>query len=851
MDPNIHLSQFRERRGRRLSSLALIATITLLAAAGFGLFAFLEANAAFGTAQDLEEQYICDPDDYDLEFPDLSRLSTVYTYDGVLLGELTERNSQPVALSEVPETVVYALLAAEDADFYEHDGIDFSSILRAAVENTRSDTFQGGSTITQQVVKQNFLTDEVTIERKICEAVVAAEVERRYTKDQILEFYMNSVFYGENAYGIKAAADEYWGKDLDQVTIAEAAAMVTPIRNPSFYDLRDRPEAVQRARDAVIDQMVANDFISEEEGETAKAEPVTPVEPQEFESVSPQVLIAAREELLNDPVYGLGETYAERKQALFGCPANDTECEGGGGLSVTVTVNQEWQEEATRILKSWFRDATGPTGAIAMVDNETGALRVMASGLEFGDDVEAGERPYDLVTKGRRQAGSAFKPMALVTALEYGAEAGWPITLGTYWDQTSPQRIECGYPCSPQGDVWTVRNAGGGGSGIRTLESATYSSINTVYAQVSLATGPANIVEMAHRLGIDSPLNPVLSIALGTQTVSPFEMAAAYSTIANFGEKVEPYLIERIEDAEGNVIFEHEVMREQVIDRSMAAAVVKTLEKVITQGTATRANIGRPAAGKTGTAQNFRDVWFMGFIPQYTTAVWSGFPDAAVELVDFTVHNDETGQDQYYSRAFGGTLSAPIWKQFMEYITADLPVADFPEDPEGTSAYFRVPTVEVPDVSGLSTSEARTEIQRAGLVANITTVASTEPEGTFLGQSPSPGAEISQGKSVTVRYSSGVPPTVPDLRGLQLNEVAGAVTTFNNAAGTNYTWTIQERVVARRDRWGVVLNTNPAPGAPISPDGVITVIVGSPPPPPDDGGGDTGGGDGGNDGGDG
>ena len=321
MDPNIHLIERRERRGRRLPSLALLAIITLLGSATFGLFAFLEANAAYGTAQDLEGSYICNPNDFELEFPDLSRLSTVYTTDGVLLGQLTERNSQPVAITEVPETVKYAVLAAEDADFYEHEGIDFKGILRAAVENARSDSgIQGGSTITQQVVKKNFLTDEVTLERKICEAVVAAELERRYTKDQILEFYMNSVFYGENAYGIKAAAQEYYDKDLEDVTIAEAAAMVVPIRNPSFYDLRDEPDRVTRARDGVIDQMVEHGFISEAEGEAAKEEPLTTAEHEDFVEISPQVVIAAREALLNDPIFGLGETFAERKLAALRLP---------------------------------------------------------------------------------------------------------------------------------------------------------------------------------------------------------------------------------------------------------------------------------------------------------------------------------------------------------------------------------------------------------------------------------------------------------------------------------------------------------------------------------------------------
>jgi membrane peptidoglycan carboxypeptidase len=477
-----------------------------------------------------------------------------------------------------------------------------------------------------------------------------------------------------------------------------------------------------------------------------------------------------------------------------------------------------------------------------MIENDTGALRVMASGLEFGDDIEAGERPYDLVTKGRRQAGSAFKPMALVAALEHGSQDGLDITLGSFWDSSSPQEIDCGQPCGGRGsdpNIWTVRNAeSGGGSGIRTLEEATYRSTNTVYAQLSVAVGPENIVETSHRMGIESPLNPVLSIPLGTQTVSPYEMAAAYSTIANYGDKVEPYLIERIEDADGKVVYQHEVKREQVLDRPMTAAVVRTLEKVVTQGTATRAAIGRPAAGKTGTAQDYRDVWFVGFIPQFTTAVWSGYPDAAIALEGFTVFNEASGQPQYYDRAFGGTLTAPIWQQFMSYITEDLPVRDFLDEPSGTDDWFEVPETTVPDVSGLSSSEAKASILRAGLFANIVATPSSAPEGTFLGQSPTPGTTVDQGSSVSVRYSSGVPPAVPNLVGLDLGEAQGVIDGYNSASGMDLSIVTQPQPTENEAMWDVVISTNPPPGAAVSQGAVVTVIYGvppeDPPDPPDD-----------------
>lgn len=831
MDPNLHLIERRERRGKRLSSIALLAVIAVLGASLYGIFAFLESNAAFGTVEDVADSVLCNPNDYDLTFPAIGSLSEVWTSDGVLLGSLTERNSQPVAIDDIPAVMKAAIVSAEDGGFYQHKGIDFKAIVRAALENARSGNLQGGSTITQQIVKKVFLTDERTLDRKICEAVVAAELERRYTKDQILEFYMNSQFFGANAYGVKAAAQEYFGKDLSDITIAEAATIAVPIRNPTVYNIRDNTATVVKRRNSVIEQMQKNGFITAAEAAAAIAEPLTPVPHQEFVQRDPRILIEAKQRILADPKYGLGDTYTARKQALFGCPASDAACEGGGGLKITVTVNYEQQQEASRILRSWFRDSSGPTGAIAMVENATGAIRVIASGLEFGTDLAAGQRPYDLATKGRRQAGSSFKPFALIAGLEHGSLDGKPITLGSYWDYTSPQKIDCGYPCSPQGNIWTVRNAGGGGVGIRTLEQATYLSTNTVFAQVSLAVGPENIVDTAHKMGIVSPLNPVLSIALGTQAVSPLEMASAYSTIANYGERIPSYLIETIADAAGNIIYQHEPQPERVLNQALTAAVVRTLRKVVSQGTARRADIGRPQAGKTGTAQNFRDVWFMGFIPQYTTAVWVGYADAQIEMVNFTVYDERTGKEQFHRRAYGGTVAAPVWKDFMLYVTKNLPVEDFPPEPDGTNIYFRVPSTEVPDILEMTEEDAVDAIYKAGLDVTVEEVASAEEKGTILEVDPAVGSKLTQGKSITLRVSNGQPPELIDLRLLNLADVDAAITAFNEQTGLGLTWVVVNQPTTEPTVLGRVINTNPPPGAVVEPGQVITVIIGVPPGP--------------------
>ena len=412
----------------------------------------------------------------------------------------------------------------------------------------------------------------------------------------------------------------------------------------------------------------------------------------------------------------LGETKEERKRAIYGCPAAVTDCDGGGGLTIDITLDNDLQEEANRILRAWFRNGVeGPTGAIASVDNQTGAIRVLASGIEFGTDIEAGQRPYDLAGQGARQPGSAFKPFTLAAALESGNREGSPITLGSYWDDSSPAKIECSTPCPPDGTFWTVSNAGGSsGKGLRTLDSATYNSTNTVYARLVNAIGPDAVVEMAHRLGIQSVLQPYLSITLGAQGVSPLEMAGAYSTLANFGQRLDPYLIERITDRNGEVIYEHRAQPREVLAPQIAAAVVGSLEKVVASGTARRADIGRPQAGKTGTATDYRDVWFVGFVPQMTTSVWVGYTQAQIPLEDFTVWNDLEGAEQYYRRAFGGTLPAPIWKQFMTYATRAIPPVDFPEDPPGTDVYRQTPFSEVPALAA-STNEEVDAVYEVGL----------------------------------------------------------------------------------------------------------------------------------------
>jgi membrane peptidoglycan carboxypeptidase len=497
---------------------------------------------------------------------------------------------------------------------------------------------------------------------------------------------------------------------------------------------------------------------------------------------------------------------------------------------VNITLDMELQEEANKILRAWFRPGQeGPTGAIATIDNATGAIRVLASGIDFGTDIEAGQRPYDLASQGSRQPGSSFKPFTLSAALESGERNENPITLGSYWNDSSPATIDCGEPCSADGNVWIVENAGGASApDVRTLESATYNSVNTVYARVVDTIGAEPVAEMAHRLGITSPLPPYPSITLGALGVSPLEMSAAYSTFANYGERVEPYLIEKITAADGTVIYEHEIEPRRVLSAQISAAVVGTLEKVVTNGTARRANIGRPQAGKTGTASNSRDVWFVGFVPQLTTAVWVGYADTQKPLEDFAIWNDIEGKEQYYRRAFGGTLAAPVWNQFMTFATRNLPPLDFPEDPEGTDIYRLTPKTTVPPREGstIATIEALYDLGLRGVIEEIP---STLRKGEFISMRPTVGTTVSEGTQVLLTVSSGVPPEsdMIDLRGLTPMEASAVLRTYRDNVGFNFTWSMVEIPIADPAFFGLVVTTVPPPGAKIGPGAEIIVMIGA------------------------
>ncbi len=837
----LHQMEARERRGRWFPALAGLLSISLLASTWLGLFVFMGVNAAYGTLDKIRAEYVPNVDEFSFVLPNLSATSRIYARGGQLLGELHDgRNSEPVRIDEVPEIVKNAVLAAEDQHFYEHQGVSFPSILRAALDTFRSGNTIGGSTITQQIVKNEIVGNEVTIERKIKEAFISAELEREFEKDQLLEYYLNSVYFGAGAYGVKAAAREFYDKDLSALTLDEAATLAATIRNPGSYDPRRQPALVVRARNDVLDIMLEQGWITAEEAEQAKARPLGVVEHRVFRGPAEHVKVEAVRQLLRDPEFAfLGDTYEERKRAIFGCPADDTSCEGGGGLVIETSIDLDLQQAANALLQEWLpiypynenlelckniypttppeqlvtvaeTTSCAPTGAISMVDNYSGEVLVMASGLPFET------QQFDLAIQGRRNPGSAFKVFGLVAALESG------ITLGNTFSGASPIQIECESVCSSAGKVWNVSNAGASYGRIP-LSAATYHSVNTVYAQISMAVGPEKIVEVAHRMGILSDLPAVPSIVLGSGAVSTLEMARAYSTFATNGALARAALITKITDRFGNVIYEHTPQADQVLDPAVAAAARIPLLEVPVQGTGEAARIDYPAGGKTGTHQEYRDAWYVGFTPQYSTAVWVGYEADQIPLRNVVIHG------QLLKRVFGGTVPAPIWAQFMRMVLEGVDPVEFPElSPEALEPYLKPPMTTVPSLVGLEESAAVALAQQADLKPKVAEIPSLEPPGQVVHQSLRPGATVEAGIPITIYVSNGEVPSgnLPQTRGKPLEEAERIFARFRIETGVLLTINVVYQKVTDPAQDGIVLRQDPPRGTPMGYLDPVTLYVG-------------------------
>ena len=635
-------------RSRVRSGLLLTGSILLLAA--LLALALTQIGVGVGSVARSAQHRLFPEADQPLTLPPPPQRSTIYAADGSTLERIeNEYNRKVVRYARFDRTTIQAVLAAEDERFFSHGALDPLAILRAAVTDlTAGHIVEGGSTITQQLAKDVFTGDAMTLTRKIHEAIDAIRLEHTYTKQQILAAYLNEIYLGHGAYGIAAAGEYYFGKPSSDLTLTESAVLAGLIRAPERYDPVDHPNRALHRRNYVLERLQRLGWIGQAVYENAIRSPLRlSLTPRHVVHAGPnsywtQYVIQS---FLSNPA--LGPTVRKRARLLY-----------QGGVRIYTTLDPSLQRTAERVLEARMSGPGMPQSALVSIRPDTGAIVTMAVGnAPFGPGAR-----YNLAVDpgGGRTAGSAFKGFTLATALKEG------ISPNKVYNGNSPKTIpHCG-----GGQTWTLHNAEPGG-GDFPLWLATADSVNTVFAQVIDEVGPDSVARVAARMGITNALVPVCPLTLGTSPVSPLQMTSGYATVANRGVHCEPYAISRVVASDGRTIYRAEPKCTRALPRKVADEETAILRGVIGYGTGTAANIGRPEAGKTGTGQNFQDAWFIGYVPQLATGVWVGHADGEVPMPSVPG----------YGEGFGGVLCAPIWHDFMLSATEHLPVRDFAPPP--------------------------------------------------------------------------------------------------------------------------------------------------------------------------
>jgi membrane peptidoglycan carboxypeptidase len=607
-----------------------------------------------------------------------------------------------VTYDQIPAIFVQALVSAEDKDFFKHEGIDPVGIGRALYTNLQSDTIQqGGSTITQQYVKNVYLTNEVTVERKLKEAVLAIKLDQELPKQEILERYLNTIYFGRGAYGIEAASRAYFGKHVEELGLPESAYLASIIRFPEGTDANrqlDDPKREQQLelatarREQVLDTMFEEGYISREDHDAVNA--------LGWDYVVPRPVTAANYGNVARPELGT-EYFIDYVRHWLVTSGRFTDSEiYGGGLRIYTTLDFEAQAAAYDAILSTLDRPDDPAASIVSIDDQ-GRVRAMVGGFDHA----ASQVNLAVGQEGGgsgREPGSSFKPLVLAEYIRQGKSLGQVFN--------APAKIDIQLP----GELWSPANYGDSEQGQLNVVDATRFSSNTAYAQIIQQTGVEPVVELGKQMGISAELPAVPSLVLGTGTVSVLDMASAYSTFANNGEHVGPYVVTKVTNAAGDILWEAPFERTRVLEESVAQSVSWVLNQVVESGTGTAARFGQPVAGKTGTTDEYKDAWFVGYTCKLTAAVWVGYPNP-----------NEDGSPRYMRNVHGisvagGTLPTQIFNKFMSRAAAGLESCAFPRPADATL----VPSGTVPTYTGTSAPET------PGTDVDATSTTTTAPSST-------------------------------------------------------------------------------------------------------------------------
>ena len=589
---------------------------------GFGLIVSVLAIGVLSVAGYVIAVAATGPDLSELKPQDKGATSVIFAADGSRLGYVqSDEIRTPVPWKDMPLDVRRAVVAIEDERFYKHEGVDYGAIVRAGVKNIESGSnVQGGSTITQQLVRALYIDDpQQTYTRKIREAKLASELEQEHSKTWILQNYLNDVPFGtvggRTAIGIESAAETFFDKHARDLTLAESATLAGLPQAPSQYNPFRNPSAALERRNEVLNKMAENRHITRAEAVEAAGEPLKVRRGTRYtDRREPYFFDYVQERLIEQ--YGVG-VYRR------------------GGLKVYTTIDPKKQDQAREAINSYYADPAGPSSAITSIDPGNGEIKAMASSGEYSD------RTFNLAAQGHRQPGSAFKTMVLTAAIREGIDPD-----STYYT-SKPLSID-----DPEYGPWEVKTFGDTYSGSQSITAATLASDNSVYAQLILDVGPDKVCETAKLLGITTKLDCYPAEGLGGLRlgVTPLEMSSAYATLAAGGMRHRPTAIDRVVFPDGK---SDETMGadkgKRVISEGEAYEVTQILEQNVQSGTGTAANYNCPAAGKTGTTDEGKDAWFVGYTSALSSAVWVGYPDAGVAIPG----------------AQGGTLAAPVWHDFM------------------------------------------------------------------------------------------------------------------------------------------------------------------------------------------